>query len=218
MIGSGTISKPHRGWNPDTALTSQLPVEEVSVMAFRDITETPTLFHKPRICPLCGNDLDAHKRVDAVYCSKKCMKKAGRPEPSEELRKKARDYYRKNKAECIERAAKWSDKNPEQRKLIALRYGRKLRELVRAGLRPEQQKKKISLRDPVKFRARGILRRAVKRGEMVRPDRCEQCGEQRKTQAHHDDYSKPLLVKWLCSVCHGRIHRTKYREDMPSLR
>jgi hypothetical protein len=36
---------------------------------------------------------------------------------------------------------------------------------------------------------------------------CEKCGKP-KAQAHHDDYSKPLDVRWLCTECHGEHHRT----------
>jgi ribosomal protein S27AE len=34
---------------------------------------------------------------------------------------------------------------------------------------------------------------------------CEVCGRQ-NTHAHHDDYSKPLDVRWLCPACHKREH------------
>lgn len=35
---------------------------------------------------------------------------------------------------------------------------------------------------------------------------CERCGSQ-KVQAHHEDYSKPLEVVWLCQAHHTARHR-----------
>lgn len=62
--------------------------------------------------------------------------------------------------------------------------------------------------DPVyraKERARQTLRRAVRRGDVVKLP-CEVCGLE-EAQAHHDDYAKPLDVRWLCSTHHGEVHR-----------
>jgi len=53
--------------------------------------------------------------------------------------------------------------------------------------------------------ARWQVRRAVAAGRLTRGP-CETCGEAR-TQGHHDDYSKPLNVRWLCNSCHRHWHK-----------
>lgn len=35
---------------------------------------------------------------------------------------------------------------------------------------------------------------------------CEKCGDP-ESQMHHDDYSKPLDVTWLCRPCHLELHQ-----------
>jgi hypothetical protein len=50
---------------------------------------------------------------------------------------------------------------------------------------------------------------AIRDGRLARQP-CEVCGNP-KTQAHHDDYSKPLDVRWLC-VVHHALHHKKERE------
>ena len=63
---------------------------------------------------------------------------------------------------------------------------------------------------PEAFRARWTLRNHVKRGTIKKPERCDRCKERyppRRIHGHHHDYSKPLEVEWVCSVCHGKEHR-----------
>ena len=43
-----------------------------------------------------------------------------------------------------------------------------------------------------------------RRGKLL-PEPCSVCHDP-SAQKHHDDYGKPLLVRWLCRVCH-REHR-----------
>lgn len=52
-------------------------------------------------------------------------------------------------------------------------------------------------------RAHQAVKRAVARGDLTRPDRCEACDARCVAQAHHDDYTKPLDVDWLCPPCHA---------------
>ncbi len=45
------------------------------------------------------------------------------------------------------------------------------------------------------------------RGHMIRGTKCEICKtEQGKMEAHHDDYNKPLEVRWFCKICHRQKH------------
>lgn len=62
-------------------------------------------------------------------------------------------------------------------------------------------------RNPEKYRAHNAVSNAVRDGYLVRPLFCEECGSGVRIQAHHDDYSKPLEVRWLCTRCHGVTHR-----------
>lgn len=58
--------------------------------------------------------------------------------------------------------------------------------------------------DPVKRRCRAATKRAVREGLLVRLP-CEVCGDV-NTEAHHEDYTKPLEVRWLCFRHHREAH------------
>jgi hypothetical protein len=56
----------------------------------------------------------------------------------------------------------------------------------------------------IKDIARSYANTYQRRG-LLTPQPCEQCGSQ-EPQKHHEDYSKPLDVRWLCRPCHLAIH------------
>lgn len=56
---------------------------------------------------------------------------------------------------------------------------------------------------PIKDRAHHAVRRALKSGALERRP-CETCGD--AADAHHDDYLKPLDVRWLCRSHHKEWH------------
>lgn len=60
-------------------------------------------------------------------------------------------------------------------------------------------------RNPDKVAAWLAVADAVADGTLIKSP-CEVCGRA-KSQAHHDDYSKPLEVKWLCDEHHKEKHR-----------
>jgi hypothetical protein len=59
-----------------------------------------------------------------------------------------------------------------------------------------------------RFMARSLARRAISAGKLQR-EPCEVCGAA-EVEAHHDDYSQPLKVRWLCRP-HHRAHHAAER-------
>jgi hypothetical protein len=60
-------------------------------------------------------------------------------------------------------------------------------------------------RNPEKYKAHQLLNYAIRMG-MIKRGKCEVCGKS-NAQGHHEDYSKPLEVVWLCPIHHTEHHR-----------
>lgn len=66
---------------------------------------------------------------------------------------------------------------------------------------------------PEQRRARRKVMQAVIAGNLRRPSRCPSCRRRGRVEAHHEDYSAPLEVIWLCRRCHCRLHREQIDPD-----
>lgn len=64
--------------------------------------------------------------------------------------------------------------------------------------------------NPEKIKARSKLQKAISSGKIIRKTNCEICFIDCKPHGHHEDYSKPLEVIWMCSKCH-LYHHQNYR-------
>ena len=53
---------------------------------------------------------------------------------------------------------------------------------------------------------------AIKTGKLIK-EPCAECGTTENVHAHHDDYDKPLEVRWLCSTHHLRLHAEIKRQE-----
>lgn len=67
--------------------------------------------------------------------------------------------------------------------------------------RPENRAKRSAYKKVRRAIASGLLKRGP----------CEQCSAP-NTHAHHDDYAKPLDVRWLCSPCHTAYHAAENKK------
>lgn len=62
-------------------------------------------------------------------------------------------------------------------------------------------------RFPLKYAAHVITHNHVRDGKLIPATSCSICGSTKKIEGHHDDYTKPLDVRWLCESCHKDWHK-----------
>lgn len=123
-------------------------------------------------------------------------------------------------SQCKECASKRSRKyekekslDPEWRKKRSEKSLRRYKEIIKDPILLEKERerdrnriKKINPISILKSQARSMVNNALKNGRIRKSD-CEECQSNESVQAHHDDYSKPLQVRWLCIKCHNILHR-----------
>ncbi len=130
-----------------------------------------------KICPKCGEEKD----VSEFYVHK--WNKCGRLNYCKEcVRERVRNHAHTESGKEIERVWNKTEKGKAKYK----RHMQKFRKL-----------------NPLKYRAQTIANNAVRSGKLVKQP-CEVCGNM-KAEKHHDDYNKPLEVRWLCRKHHRLI-------------
>jgi hypothetical protein len=61
-------------------------------------------------------------------------------------------------------------------------------------------------KNPLVTKARSAVSNALRDGKLTRPDSCSHCHKPCKPHGHHEDYTQPLAVVWLCASCHTSLH------------
>lgn len=62
-------------------------------------------------------------------------------------------------------------------------------------------------RYPMTYAAHVITGNAVRDGRLFQATSCSVCNSTEKIEGHHDDYTKPMEVRWLCNKCHREWHK-----------
>ena len=134
---------------------------------------------------------------------KECFK-CGAEKPLTDFYKHSRmkDGHLNKCKECTKRDVRDRRFDPKTREAV-LAYDR-----ARGNRQPPEQWREYRERWPEKYKAHNAVSNAVRDGRLHKPDHCESCGTSdfRRLEGHHDDYSKPLDVRWLCSACHSQWH------------
>lgn len=131
-----------------------------------------------------------HKAMNDGHLNKckECTKKDSHKHRDENIEKvRAYDRNRPNKSERIKKQSKYH--NTEKGKLVRFIATKNYRS-----------------KNPERYKANTAVNNAIRDKRLIRPSNCDKCGISCKPQGHHDDYSKPLDVRWLCVDCHNEFH------------
>lgn len=132
------------------------------------------------------------------------------------LNKQNKEYYEKHKDAISQQTKKyksdhreaivlWRRKHYEENKEKILERNKKYREankdrLLRLGVEYHRKRKRTHY-----GQVHSAISNAIHNGRMTKQP-CEVCGAE-PAEAHHDDYNKPLEVRWLCDKHHKEWHK-----------
>jgi ribosome-binding protein aMBF1 (putative translation factor) len=133
-----------------------------------------------KLCTSCGE----HKNATEFYAHK-AMK----------------DGHLNKCKDCVKfRVRKHRENNDSVREYDKRRYRENLERRAKSAARTKEHRLKF----PEKYKARTAVGNAIRDKRLTKKP-CMVCGSIKST-AHHEDYSKPLEVKWLCHLHHIRLH------------
>ena len=135
--------------------------------------------HAKGLCNNCYNKQLGHQRT--WYLNNK------------ERISKMRKQYRKEYGEEINRKRR---ERKKQYNLTKKKWARKNKD----------QLKQYRDNNPEKIKAQNRANHyiSIQKGQL-----CQICNKALATEKHHEDYSKPLKVEFVCSICHKKIHKNK---------
>lgn len=108
--------------------------------------------------------------------------------------KKQGDYYKE-----------WCDRNREHLRAKHREYYKKYRDDPEARALMMARHERYNTQNHDKLLAQQRVNRWIKIGA-IKKEPCEICGSE-PAHAHHDDYTRPLKIRWLCPVHHSEWHR-----------
>lgn len=141
-------------------------------------------------CPQCEIEFETTDSRK-IYCSNRCGK----------LKRQHDWYFRHHEAnKAKNRIARMRNYIPVD--VAGTRIKFKMLPEERARRQRERYAADVEFRK--RMLARSHAKNAQNRGQ-IKQSPCEKCGSA-DSQKHHQDYSKPLEVIWLCRDCHKAIH------------
>ena len=129
-----------------------------------------------------------------VAITEKRCGKCRQVKPVGEFYKSTRDGYRSRCKPCHHEDVRIYNRNPAVKRRMA--------EFQRRYYRDPKLK--------MRYKARIFAHRMTANGT-IEQQPCAFCGSE-QSQRHHPDYEQPLLIVWLCAICHKKLHKQQRKE------
>lgn len=121
-----------------------------------------------------------------------------------EQRERKRGYVRKDYAKHRARRLEWHHRYREESRDVVIAADKRSKSKRVDAIR--KWKNTARQREPQKHYAQDISKKAIRDGILV-PGKCEVGGRCLGViQGHHDDYLKPMSVRWMCRRHHQQWH------------
>jgi hypothetical protein len=118
-----------------------------------------------------------------------------------------REWRTKNRERVLDGERRWRAENSEHLSEQTRQWRARNPEAFAASSRAWKVRNPERIR--IQQRASFHVQQALKQGTLVRPSTCATCGKGGSITAAHNDYSRPLDVRWLCRSCHSRWDRAE---------
>ena len=115
-----------------------------------------------------------------------------------------KEYYQKNKIKLDKKNKTYKKDERIKEKYREYKKNWKIRNKKELDKKNKIYKKKYSMKEEnkIKIKAQGLAKRTpVQENQM-----CEMCLKNKAVLRHHANYNKPLKIKYLCKICHYKIH------------
>lgn len=158
---------------------------------------------KYQTCRICKKE-----KLLSAFCKSKKYVSGYDTRCNECNRERQRKEYHAN----LDKARKRSRENAQQtyyRNLDGARERTRMNNKIWRGRHPDkkaQERIEYRKKHPDRFKANQAVRNAIRNGNLIKPELCEDCDKKKAIYAHHHSYRPPfwLDVKWLCTICHPK--------------
>ena len=111
-------------------------------------------------------------------------------------------YYETHKDAYREWGKNWDESNREKRRELS----RKSNKTEKRKIYSKEYRRKLKEENPLQLKAKDAANNAIRAGKIIKKEICEKCNQKTSLHKHHNDYTKPLEIEWLCASCHRKRH------------